>query len=91
MRLNELFFVIRGQILVIDPLFSMSKVFILVLQYEAQKEIHQSGLNSVMALSTKQNYLTRQNKQTNKGYKQMPSKKNNVIYSHCDYTGHTKE
>lgn len=54
MGLNESFLVLRGQILVINPLPPMSKVFALVFQDEVQIEIHQSfALDYFVALSAK--------------------------------------
>lgn len=77
MGLNESFSIIRGKILVMDPLPPMSNVFALVVQDESQREIHQSPiLDSVVTLTAKQNFNSGgQNKQTNRGSKPTSNRK----------------
>jgi hypothetical protein len=86
--LNESYSHIRGQILLLDPLPPMNKVFSLVLQEERQRglSISSSSFNhNTTALLTKANSSTLNR---GKGY----SKGNDrPVCSHCGITGHTME
>jgi len=87
MGLHDSFSQIRGQILLFDPLPSISNVFSLILQEESQQEIidTQSSNNSEsLAFSVNSS-------QKPPIDKQKFTKKPHPKCTHCDILGHTKE
>ncbi|KAA8542768.1 hypothetical protein F0562_023920 [Nyssa sinensis] len=91
MGLNESFTVIRGQILLLDPLPSMNRVFAFVVQDEKQHEIkvnYAPSFDSIAAVTTtiRNSFVTTKN-----GNKQFGFHKDKSVCSHCGYTGHTSD
>jgi hypothetical protein len=89
MELNESYSHVQGQILLIDPLPSINKVFSLVIQEERQRMISSSSLSfnqNTIALFTKTLSLTRFT-----GNKSLYIRKDQPICSHCGISGHTVE
>jgi hypothetical protein len=86
MRLNESFAHIRGQILLMDPLPPINKVFSLVVQEESQRQIFIGTMNpNPAALITK--YVPTQQ---NRFPRQFPWKEKPVC-THCGITSHTAD
>jgi hypothetical protein len=84
MSLNESFSNIRSQILLIDPLPSINKVFSLIVQEESQREIFLGSLtHDTAALMTKAMPI-----QQNRFVKPY-NRKEKPICSHCNIPGHT--
>ena len=86
MRLNDSFAQVRGQLLLIDPLPSINKVFSLISQEEHQKKIGShinAGSDSAgtMAFAVKTD-----NSKASKGYKE--HKKDRPFCTHCNFHGH---
>jgi hypothetical protein len=89
MGLNESYSHVRGQILLIDPLPSINKVFSLVVQEERQRLISSSSLSfnqNTTALLTKAAPPSRF--VPNRSYQ---NRKDKPICSHCGVPGHTVE
>jgi hypothetical protein len=70
MGLNESFYHIRGQILLIDPLHSINKVFSLIIQKESQRQIsigsmthHTAALMTKLALAQQNQFAPAQQNQ----------------------------
>ena len=85
MGLNESYSHIRGQILMMEPLPTINKVFSLVIQEEKQPNVGISyqtsepmafGSNSNASIGSSGGSKTRRDK---------------IICSHCGFNGHTKE
>lgn len=106
MGLNESFSHIRGQILLMRPLPSISDVFSLVIQDEKQRELgsssqstegHFAGAvqhnNSGHGVkSGAQNGSSQASQQgTQQGYKSKSSKKDRPVCAHCGIVGHTRD
>ena len=90
MGLNESYSHIRGQILLIDPLPSINKVFSLVIQEERQRLISSSSLSfnqNTTALVTRAISSSRF-AAANKSFQ---FRKDRPICSHCGVSGHTVE
>jgi hypothetical protein len=90
MGLNESFSHIRGQILLLDPLPPMNKVFSLVLQEERQRglSISSGSFNhNTTALLTKTAVSSQPRTNSKANYKG----KNRPTCSHCGIYGHTME
>jgi hypothetical protein len=84
MDLNDSFSNIRGQILLIDPLPSINKVFSLVVQEESQREVFLGSLTHDTAALMSKATPVQQNKFTKPyNWKERP------ICSHCGIAGHT--
>ena len=86
MRLNDSFAQVRGQLLLIDPLPSINKVFSLISQEEHQKKIGShinAGSDSAgtMAFAVKTD-----NSKASKGYKE--HKKDRPFCTHCNFHDH---
>jgi predicted YcjX-like family ATPase len=87
--LNESYSHVRGQILLIDPLSSINKVFLLVVEEERQHMISLSSFSfnqNTVALFTKTVSLTRF-----AGNKSFHIQKDQPICSHYGISGHTVE
>ncbi|KAA8532443.1 hypothetical protein F0562_032476 [Nyssa sinensis] len=91
MGLNESFTAIKGQILLLDPLPSMNRVFALIVQDEKQREIKVNSVpsfDSIAAVTT----TTMNSSVTNKnGNKQSGFRRDRPVCSHCGYTGHISD
>jgi hypothetical protein len=91
MGLNDSFSNIRGQILLIDPLPSINKVFSLIVQEESQQEIflgslsHDTTTLMTKAVPMQQNRLPMQQNWFVKPH----NRKEKSICSHCNIPGHT--
>jgi hypothetical protein len=86
MGLNESFSQVRGQILLMDPLPSINKVFSLVIQEERQREVALSYSLPVehIALISKIDINSQ-----GKPYKpQSTSRRERLTYTHCGLLGH---
>jgi hypothetical protein len=84
MGLNDSFSQIRGQILLIDPLPSINKVFSLIIQEERQREINVGSVaqdSAVLFSKTVSNQPSRFVKQYNR--------KEKPVCTHCGFIGHT--
>ncbi|XP_073041655.1 uncharacterized protein [Primulina eburnea] len=90
MGLNDSYAPIRAQILMLDPLPIISKVFSLVIQEERQRSIHQN-LSQITVVHSSSATTTKSSSSFNpKGGKfDKPSRNDKLICSHCHYTGHT--
>jgi len=88
MGLNESFANIRGQILLVDPLPPINKVFSLVIQEERQRELCASSsfVHDTAALLTKTDHSP-----SNSYPKQSQFCKPRPLCSHCGLLGHTIE
>jgi len=88
--LNESYSHVRGQILLLDPLPPMNKVFSLVLQEERQRGLSISGtslnMNTTALLAKTAPAPARQNR-----FKNHPKSKDRHVCSHCGITGHIME
>ncbi|XP_073317119.1 uncharacterized protein [Primulina huaijiensis] len=90
MGLNESYTQVRAQVLMLDPLPLISKVFAFVVQEERQRSI---GLNSSkavvdqpLALASPASVIT----PTPKMFQNMKGGKRDILVcSHCDFSGHT--
>ena len=81
MGLNDSYAHIRGQILLIEPLPSINKVFSLVVQEKRQRDVFIADSPSVentALLTWSQPYNSRP-----------PSGKDKLTCSHCGFAGHT--
>ncbi|XP_073274883.1 uncharacterized protein [Primulina huaijiensis] len=91
MGLNESYAQIRAQVLMMDPIPAISKIFSLVVQEERQRSIHSdisgSSLDRNPILSPKPINAAVKGSSYGKGDK--GGKSDNLTCSHCHYTGHT--
>lgn len=93
MGLNESFSQVRAQVLMLDPLPVISKVFSLVMQEERQRSIYQGGSKEFMDRqldSTSHVSIVGGTKRylNNRGNKEGRAE---LLCSHCGYTNHTVE
>ncbi|KAF7807674.1 uncharacterized protein G2W53_039835 [Senna tora] len=90
MGLNQIFEVIRSQILSLDPLPSVNKAFSLVVNVETEKEINSGHGNNMVESSA----MFAQGYRGNENFKKMEEKKNDKLgkfCDHCQQNGHTRE
>jgi hypothetical protein len=86
--LNDSYASVRGQILLMEPLPSINKVFALVSQEERQKELSSTPmLHGVESGSTALAVTNYKPYGGNKNF----GKKERPVCSHCGITGHTVE
>lgn len=95
MGLNSDFEVIRGQILNLDPLPTVSKAFSMVLRAESQKTVTQNYSSSIaegsaMLVKAASSKSAGDNKYYS-GQKKDDSKKSDRFCDHCQIIGHTKD
>jgi hypothetical protein len=83
MGLNESFSHIRGQILLMDPLPSINKVFSLVVQEESQRQIFIRSINPNPASLITKSVPTQQNR-----FPRQMIRKEKPVCTHCGITGH---
>ncbi|XP_073037030.1 uncharacterized protein [Primulina eburnea] len=90
MGLNDSYALIRAQILMMDPLPVIYKVFSLVIQEERQRSIHQN-LSQITVVHSSNATAAKSSSSFNlKGGKfDKLSRNDKLICSHCHYTGHT--
>ncbi|XP_073025131.1 uncharacterized protein [Primulina eburnea] len=90
MGLNESYAQIRAQVLMLEPLPVISKVFALVVQEERQRSI---GINSSKAVVGQPLALASPASVITPLYKKFQNmkggKRDTLVCSHCDFTGHT--
>jgi hypothetical protein len=93
MGLNETFSHIRGQILLIDPLPPINKVFSLIIQEERQRQIISSvgslNHNTAAMLTTASQNQSQGSKISTQGYKSASTRKERPKCTHCGILGHT--
>jgi hypothetical protein len=89
MGLNDSFAQIRGQILLIDPLPSINKVFSLVIQEERQREISVHPVQVETAALMTRASSQYQNQQHHNGKSSF--RKDRPLCTHCGLLGHTME
>lgn len=94
MGLNESYTQIRGQILLMDPIPSISKVFSLISQEERQRSVgqhldHKNNSES-MAFAVKGNRNNNQFIRRERNYKK-DSTRERPYCNHCNIQGHTKD
>lgn len=87
MGLNESYSQIRAQILMMDPLPSISKIFSLVVQEERQRLININLPSTVTDAPVFSNNPTVAVVKHSPSYK--GTKRDNIVCSHCHYAGHT--
>lgn len=85
MGLNDSYTSIRGQILVMDPMPHITRVFSLVSQEEKQRKVG----NSTATLESQLACVVQSSNNNNK--KQKNGKKDRPICSHCGLEGHIKD
>ena len=89
MGLNDSYSQIRGQILMMDPLLAINKVFSLVLQEERHRHISVASNSSVQTLEPMAFGSHSSNSaRMSGGFK---TRKDKVTCSHCGFLGPTKE
>ena len=99
MELNESFAQVRGQLLLMDPLPPINKVFSLISQEEHQRKLGvTSGSNSAnsMAFAVKSNTGQRTGYNKSTGHNLMDNngrtqRRERPFCTHCNYHGHTVE
>jgi hypothetical protein len=93
MGLNETFSHIRGQIILIDPLPPINKVFSLIIQEERQRQIISSvgslNHNTAAMMTTASQNQSQGSKISNQGYKSTSTRKERPKCTHCGILGHT--
>ncbi|XP_074330936.1 uncharacterized protein LOC141668129 [Apium graveolens] len=94
MGLSDEYTSVRGQLLMMQPMSSLSQVFSLLLQEESQRgfaKIGQSPLADSMALTVKYNNLSKF--RNNTGHQSGSQKKANtdVVCDYCHTTGHSRD
>jgi hypothetical protein len=87
MGLNETFSHVRAQILLIDPLPSINKVFSLVIQEERQRQVISSA--GSMNHHNSAAMITTASQHSSQGYKPNTARKEKPRCSHCGILGHT--
>ncbi|KAL0361517.1 UNVERIFIED_CONTAM: Retrovirus-related Pol polyprotein from transposon RE2 [Sesamum radiatum] len=93
MGLNEPYDAVRNQILMQEPLSSVSKAYSMILRVEKQREVHSgfpsSGQNMVM--QARGNVFRRPGNATVFQKRKTAAERRNQLCEHCGKTGHTKE
>lgn len=84
MGINESFSPTRGQILLMDPISQINKVYAMILQETKQREI---GNAQIVAATQQLACAVRANDQKSKGH----SKRDRPLWTHCGLLGHTAE
>lgn len=94
MGLNSEFEMIRGQILILEPLPSVSKAFAMVVRFESEKSVTQSYSTTrveATAMLAKTSVLKSKYDNKNYGKKKDGGTKIDGFCDHCKNVGHTKE
>lgn len=89
MGLNDSYTAIRGQVLLMTPVPTLSQTYAILLQEESQREVHNSVSGSVenMAMAVKSYPAKSQNRFS----QNKKSTDSSVICDYCHMTGHLKE
>uniref|UniRef100_A0A2N9J2J6 Reverse transcriptase Ty1/copia-type domain-containing protein n=1 Tax=Fagus sylvatica TaxID=28930 RepID=A0A2N9J2J6_FAGSY len=87
MGLNESFTQVRGQILLMDPMPNIDRVFSLIRQEERQRSIGQLNVSYVQSTALLCNTDTARSAPAKQGFQ----KRDKPTYSHCGLVGHTME
>ncbi|XP_074323717.1 uncharacterized protein LOC141660627 [Apium graveolens] len=89
MGLNDTFTNVRGQILMMNPLPTLSQAYAILLQEENQREIQHSALsNDNLAMAVKSNYSGKNQQPKFNSHKKVDS---TVICDFCHISGHLKD
>ncbi|XP_015166093.1 uncharacterized protein [Solanum tuberosum] len=98
MGLNEIYTIVRGSILMMNPLPTMAQTFSIIVQEEKQREVkpqNRFNLDStsfhVNAASTSTNFRTNYAPNRNNGGNNKAPNMSNLFCNHCKKTGHIKE
>ena len=98
MGINESFAQVRGQLLLMDPMPPINKVFSLISQEERQRKIgSQSAFNIVLAFAVKSDnskkFHTSNDNSFNSRDNRGPNNRgsNRPLCTHCNYHGYTVE
>ena len=94
MGLNHSFAHICNQLLLLDPIPPINKVFSLISQEERQRTISSSFILGIVDPASNMAFLIRidNNKRADNSYlNSRNSKKDRPFYTHCNYHGHTIE
>ncbi|XP_012836458.1 PREDICTED: uncharacterized protein LOC105957084 [Erythranthe guttata] len=91
MGLNESLTSTRGQILLMDPLPPINKVFALVSQEERQRSIHSSHneVQNSLAFSIRGDQTTQRSMHNQATFNSAPKRKERGFCTHCSIYGHT--
>ncbi|XP_035547456.1 uncharacterized protein LOC118348955 [Juglans regia] len=89
MGLNDSFSHIRGQILMLDPLPEINKVFSLVVQEEKQREISKNGIVDTVAFMSKVQDSNTEMRKFNSGKQQ--TRREKLYCTHCGMNNHTMD
>ncbi|KAF7130537.1 hypothetical protein RHSIM_Rhsim10G0073900 [Rhododendron simsii] len=91
MGLNESYFAVCGQILLMDPLPSVNRAYSLVLQEERQREVsfYKPTTLDVAALMVKENLNAQERKNYKNAGKKKGEKNERPKCTHCRWEGHT--
>ena len=95
MGLNETYSQIRGQVLLLDPLLSINKVYSLLIQDESQRSIAHSARDYVESTALSAQSVVGSANLAYGGHPAGKGSKNKgkdrPVCSHCGITGHTME
>ena len=97
MGLNDSFAQIRGQLLLLDPLPLINKVFSLVSQKERQRNVSSHTISEGVDPTNGLAFLARNDSSKRTGYdaqfltNNRGQKKERPLYTHCNFHGHTIE
>lgn len=91
MGLNEPYFIVCGQILLMDPLPSVNRAYSLVFQEECQREVssYKPTTLDVAALMVKENLNAQEHKNYKNAGKKKGEKNERPKCTHCRWEGHT--
>ncbi|XP_062099685.1 uncharacterized protein LOC133805519 [Humulus lupulus] len=90
MGLKDSYSQVRGNILLMDPLLELNRVFLLVTQEENQRGPIASDLNPSMAFAL-QNDKSSSHRSDSAASNHCPPRKNRSFCTHCNVLGHTIE
>ncbi|XP_015170359.1 uncharacterized protein [Solanum tuberosum] len=98
MGLNEVYTIVRGSILMMNPLPTMAQAFSILVQEERQREVKphnkphmDSSSFHVNAASTSSGFRTNYTPHKNNVGTSRPSSKSNLFCDYCKKTGHIRE
>ena len=93
MGLNDSYSQIRGQILLMDPIPSVNRIFSLIIQEERQRDVNSAQNDSILAFNIRNNNQTPQNRNAgqNRPYNSKNYRKDSPFCTHCKRNGHTQD
>ncbi|KAL3334899.1 hypothetical protein AABB24_031230 [Solanum stoloniferum] len=98
MGLKKVYTIVRGSILMMNPLPTMAQIFFIIIQEEKQREVkphNKFNLDStffhVNVTSTTTNFKTNYAPYRNNGGNSRTPNRSNLFYDYCKKTGHIKE